>query len=103
MSQDSARGEERRRELERLQRRRLWLGVLLPFLFALGICAAILGMALSLRQPAQVALMADSALTVLALIPIALCLFPVLLLSVAMVALASRWHARRSLPRLRTP
>lgn len=98
MSQDSARGDARRRELERLQRRRLWLGVLLPFLVALGICIAILGVALSLRQPAQVTLMADSALTVLALIPISLCLFPVVLLSVALVALAGRWQARSRSP-----
>ncbi len=98
MSRDPAQGEERRRELERLQRRRLWLGVLLPFLVALGICAAILGTTLSLRQPMQVTLMADSALTVLALIPISLCLFPIVLLSLAMVALASRWQARTRSP-----
>ena len=102
MSQDSARNDElverQHLELERVQRRRLWLGVMLPFLVVLIICIAVLGVALSLRTPVQVALISDSALTVLVLFPMAICLFPIVILSLALVALASRWHGRSRSP-----
>lgn len=95
---DLAAVEQRRQSLERHQRRRMWLSVMLPFLVVLFVCVAILGVSLSLRSPAQVALVADSMLTVLVLVPMVLCLFPVVILSLALVALASRWHARSRSP-----
>lgn len=90
--------EQRRQRLQRDQRRRMWLNVLLPFIFVLAVCIAILGVSLSLRSPAQVALVADSLLTALVLIPMVLCLFPVVILCLALVAMASRWHARSRSP-----
>ncbi len=102
MSQDSARNdklvERQHLELERVQRRCLWLSVMLPFLVVLIICIAVFGVALSLRTPVQVALVSDSVLTVLVLLPMAICLFPIVILSLALVALASRWHARSRSP-----
>lgn len=90
--------EQRRQRLERYQRRRMWLNVMLPFIFVSAVCIAILGVSLSLRSPVQVALVADSLLTALVLVPMVFCLFPVVILCLALVAMASRWQARSRSP-----
>ena len=86
------------RELARLQRRRLWLSVLLPVLILLSVVIAMAGTALWLRSPAQVAVLSDSMLTVLVLCPLAICMLPILLLSFALIALAARLHSRTRSP-----
>ncbi len=72
--------------------------VILPFGVVLALVIAIAGLVMSLRQPIQVALMADAMLTVLVLLPAVLCMMPLVALSVALVALFSRWHLRTRSP-----
>ena len=90
--------ERRRFEPGRAERRGVWLGVRLPFLVVLAVVAAIIGMALSLRSPVQVALLSDSMLTALALVPLSICLFPLVILSLGLVALLSRWQPKSRSP-----
>ena len=98
MSQESERREESYRMLERGQRRRLWLSVVLPFGLALIVVAAFIGIALSLRSPAQVAIMSNSLLTLLVLCPSVIVMFPIVVLCIALVALMSRWPDRTRSP-----
>lgn len=86
------------RELERVQGRRLWLSVLLPFSFVLVIAVAFVGIALSLKSPAQLAILSNSMLTVLVLCPLVIIMFPLTILSFAVVALASRWWSKSRSP-----
>ena len=86
------------RELERAQRRRLWLSVILPFAIVLAIVAIFVGIALSLKSPAQVAILSNSMLTALLLCPLAIIMFPLMILSFALVALASRWLSKSRSP-----
>ena len=86
------------RELERAQRRRLWLGVWLPFAIVLAVAVAFVGIALSLKSPAQVAILSNSMLTALLLCPLAIIMFPLMILSFALVALASRWQGKSRSP-----
>lgn len=88
----------RYRESQRLQRRRLWLGVLLPILSLLLFIAAYVVAVLSLRSPVQVQVVADSTFTALVLIPLAVCMFPLLILSLALVVLAGRLQLRTRSP-----
>lgn len=90
-------------ELRRLapareERRSVWLSVLLPFLLALVIVIAIVGTILSLRSPVQVAVLANSMLTLLVLLPLVLCMFPLVILSLALVALLNRWRPKSRSP-----
>ncbi len=98
MSQHSEMREQQYRDLERAQGRRLWLSVLLPFAFVLAVAVAFVGVALSLKSPAQVAIMSNSLLTVLLLCPAVVIMFPLTLLSFALVALASRWWSKSRSP-----
>ena len=98
MSQGSERSERGYRELERAQRRRLWLSVVLPFALALIVVAVFIGIALSLRSPAQVAILSDALLTLLVLCPSVVVMFPVVILSIALVAIVSRWPGRTRSP-----
>ena len=86
------------RELERVQRRRLWLSVLLPFAFVLAVAVAFVGIALSLKSPAQLAVLSNSMLTVLLLCPLVIIMFPLTILSFGLVALASRWWSKSRSP-----
>ena len=86
------------RELEREQKRRVWLSIVLPFSLALLLVAAFVVAALSLRSPAQVSILADSMLTLLVLCPLALVLFPLLVISIGLVALMSRLTGRSRSP-----
>lgn len=98
MSRQSELRDRQYRELERVQRRRLWLSVLLPFLFVLALAVAFVGIALSLQSPAQVAILSNSMLTVLVLCPLATIMFPLTILSFALVALVSRWWSKSRSP-----
>lgn len=82
----------------RAERRGLWLSVLLPFMFVLVIVVAIVGTILSLRSPVQVALLSDSLLTLLVLCPLVICMFPFVILSLALVALLNRWGSKSRSP-----
>jgi len=93
-----AQQERQYRELERAQQRRLWLSVWLPFAFALAVAVAFVGIALSLRSPAQVAILADAMLSVLLLCPLVIIMFPLTILSFGLVALASRWRGKSRSP-----
>ena len=86
------------RELERAQRRRLWLSVLLPFAVVLAVAVTFVGIALSLKSPAQVAILSDTMLTALLLCPLTIILFPLTILSFGLVALASRWWTKSRSP-----
>ena len=86
------------RRLEREQRRRVWLGVLLPFSLALIVAAAFGIAALSLPRAEQVSLLADSMLTLLVLCPLVVVLFPLLVISIGLVALMSRLTGRGRSP-----
>ena len=90
--------DQRHRQLQRVERRRLWLSVLLPFSFVLAIVVVFTGISLSLRSPVQVAILSDSLLTILVLCPLVVIAFPVMILSFSLVALASRWHAKSRSP-----
>lgn len=98
MSRHSGLRDGQYRELERAQRRRLWLSVLLPFAFVLAIAVTFVGIALSLKSPAQVAILSNSMLTALLLCPLVIIMFPLTLLSFALVALASRWLSKSRSP-----
>ena len=84
--------------LERAQRRRLWLSVWLPFALVLAIAVAFVGIALSLRSPAQLAIVSNALLSVLLLCPLVIILFPLTILSFGLVALASRWRGKSRSP-----
>ena len=84
--------------LQRAERRRIWLTVLLPFIIALAIAVAIIGTVLSLRSPVQVSVLSDSMLTALALCPLVICMFPLVILSLVLVSLLNRWHPRSRSP-----
>ena len=98
MNQESEPLERDYRELERVQRRHIWLSVVLPFALALVIFVAFIGIALSLRSPAQLAIMSDSLLTLLVLCPLVVLMFPVMILSIALVALMGRWQGKSRSP-----
>lgn len=91
-------GDRRERELARAQRRQVRVRVLLPFVAVTAILAAIIGSVLSLRSPVQVAVVANSALTALVLVPLVVCMFPLVILSLLMMALLSRWHSKSRSP-----
>ena len=98
MTQDTEMREENYRALERRQRRRLWLSVVLPFALALILVAVFIGFALSLRSPAQVSIVANSLLILLVLCPSVLVMFPIVILCIVLVALMSRWPNRTRSP-----
>ena len=88
----------RDRGLGRAQRRQLRYSVLLPFALVTAILAAIVGTLLSLRSPAQVSVVSNSVLTALVLVPLVVCMFPLVILSLVMVALLGRWQAKSRSP-----
>lgn len=89
---------QRHLELGRAARRGVWARVLLPFFLMLLVVVAIAGAVMSLRSPTQVALLSDSMLTVLVLCPLVACMFPLVILSLALVALLNRWHPKSRSP-----
>ncbi len=91
-------GRLRDREPARAERRHVWRSVFLPFAVVSLIVVAVIGTVFSLRKPVQVSLLADSMLTVLVVLPLVLCMFPLVILSLVLVALLSRWRARSRSP-----
>ena len=93
---------QRHSESERLYRRRLWLGVWIPFLLVMAFIAAGAAIVLLLPSPMQVALVADAMLIALALCPSAVVLFALLLLAIGLAMQMQRWSmsARSPLRRL---
>ena len=90
VTQDSARGSANA-ELDELRGKRIRRGVVMPFGIALLMALAFFAAALALPAPEQVAVLSDAALTLLILMPLALCLFPLVIASLALVALMRRW------------
>ena len=84
--------------LGRAARRGVWVSVLLPFIAVLSFVVAIVGLVLTLRSPAQVAVLSDSMLTALVLFPLVICLFPLVILSWVLVSLVNRWHLKSRSP-----
>ncbi|MCY3781116.1 MAG: hypothetical protein OXG78_12455 [Chloroflexi bacterium] len=98
MSRESLQPDPGYRELERAQRRRIWLSVVLPFALVLIAVAVSIAIALSLRSPAQVSILSNSLMTLLVLCPSVIVMFPLVVLSIALVALLSRWPGRTRSP-----
>lgn len=92
--------EKERQALESSHRRRVWLGLRLPFLALLLLCGAYVAALLLMPSPLQVALLTDSALLLFVLLPLALCLLPIMLLCIALPLLMLRLGARSPLRRL---
>lgn len=78
------------RQLDRLQRSRAWRSVFLPFSLMLTLLIVMIGISLSLRTAAQVAVLSDSMLTLLVLCPMVICMFPLVILMLMLVTLAGR-------------
>ena len=78
-------------ELDQLRKSRVRRGIVLPFSVALIVVLGFSLTAFALPSPVQVAALSDTALTLLLLFPAALCLFPLVILSIALVALMARW------------
>jgi len=89
---------QRQLELGRAARRRVRFSVLLPFALLLVLLVAIVVAVMSLRSPAQVALLSDSMLTALVLCPLVICMFPLVILSLGLVSLVNRWHPKSRSP-----
>lgn len=86
------------RERVPAERRGVLVGVVLPFSLVLVAVVGVIAAVLSLRSPAQVAVLSDSMLTVLVLCPLVICLFPLVILGLALVSSVSRWHAKTRSP-----
>ena len=93
---------QRHSESERLYRRRLWLGVWIPFLLVVALIAAGAAIVLLLPTPMQVALVADAMLIALALCPSVVLVFALLLVAIGLAMQLQRWSisARSPLRRL---
>lgn len=89
---------QRHLELGRAARRSVRFSVLLPFALLLVLLVAIVVAVMSLRSPAQVALLSDSMLTVLVLCPLVICMFPLVILSLVLAPLLNRWHPKSRSP-----
>lgn len=76
--------------LDRLQRNRTRRSVFLPFSLMLAFLIVVIGIALSLRTAAQVAVLSDSMLTLLVLCPMVICMFPLVMLMLMLVTFAGR-------------
>lgn len=92
MYADERSREQQRAHLDHSRKRRFRRIALFPFLMVLGIGFAYLGFALSLQSPTQVSVLSNAVLTLLLLCPAAVCLFPLVILSIALVALMNRWQ-----------
>ena len=79
--------------LDRLRRRRMWRSIVIPFAFAATIVLVYGAIAFVLPSPVQVAVLSDSALTLLLLCPAVFCLFPLSIGAIALVALMRRWQS----------
>ena len=96
MSLESNAGSEKRAlryaQSDKLQRKSFRRRALLPFTLVLAIALAYCITALALRSPVQVAVLSDSALTLLVLCPATICLFPLVIASLVFVVLMGRWQ-----------
>ncbi len=98
MNADERLREQQGAQLDRATRGRFRRIALFPFVLVLGIGFAYLGFALSLQSPVQVSVLSNSVLTLLVLCPAAVCLFPLVILSMVLVALMSRWQRATASP-----
>ena len=82
--------EQLRVNLDNARRKQFRRLALLPFVLVLAFGLLYLGVTLSLRAPVQVTVLSNSVLTLLVLCPASLCLFPLVILCVTLVALMNR-------------
>lgn len=98
MEQVSRRGDDAVRSMEREQLWRIRLAVALPFGLALLVVIIFAGIALWLPTAAQVSILANSLLILLALCPLAIVMLPLVVLSIAMVIAMTRMRSRARSP-----
>lgn len=98
MEQVSRRGDDAMRSMEREQLWRIRLAVALPFGLALLVVIIFAGIALWLPTAAQVSILANSLLILLALCPLAIVMLPLVVLSIAMVIAMTRMRSRARSP-----
>ena len=98
MEQVSRRGDDAVRSMEREQLWRIRLAVALPFGLALLVVVIFAGIALWLPTAAQVSILANSLLILLALCPLAIVMLPLAVLSIAMVIAMTRMRSRARSP-----
>ncbi|MCY4073210.1 MAG: hypothetical protein OXG60_18110 [Chloroflexi bacterium] len=89
---DSAGQDRYHAELDRLRRGRYRKSVMLPFGFVLLLVLAYIAIAVALPAPTQVAVLSDAAFSLLVLCPAAVCLFPLSIAILVLVALMHRWQ-----------
>jgi len=89
---DSAGQDRYHAELDRLRRVRYRKSVILPFGLVSLLVLAYIGIAIALPAPTQVAVLSNAAFSLLVLCPAALCLFPLTIAGLALVALGQRWQ-----------
>jgi len=89
---DSAGQDRYHAELDRLRRARYRRSVILPFGLVSLLVLAYIGIAIALPAPTQVAVLSNAAFSLLVLCPAALCLFPLTIAVLALVALGQRWQ-----------
>ena len=96
MSQQSQSQQESReqhyQQLDKLQRQKTRRSVFLPFFLLILLMFVFVGIMLSLRTPAQVAIVSDFLFTLFILCPLIICMFPVVMLMFLLVALMNRLH-----------
>lgn len=97
MSQQSQSQTEARQQhyqqLEKTQRQQTRRYILLPFFVLILIFIALIGVAVSLRTPTQVAVVSDMLLTAFVLLPMVICLFPIVVMMFVLIALVNRLHS----------
>ena len=90
--------EQHYQQLDAIQRRQTRRNIILPFLVLLAILAIIIGVVVSLRTPKQVAVLSDLMLTLFVLCPLVICMFPIVVLMLLLVAMMSRLHTKTKSP-----
>lgn len=89
---DSAAQDRYHADLDKLRRGAFRKSVILPFALVLLLVLAVIGIAIALPDPTQVAVLSNAAFSLLVLCPAALCLFPVAIATLVLLALMRRWQ-----------
>jgi len=79
-------------QLEKTQRQQTRRYIILPFFGVLLIFIVIAGLVFSLRTPTQVAVISDMLFTLFVLCPLVICMFPVVVIMLVLIALMNRLH-----------
>ena len=79
-------------QLDKTQRQQTRRYIILPFFLVILIFGALVGLILSLRTPTQVAVVSDMLLTLFVLCPLVICMFPIAVIMLVLIALMNRLH-----------